>query len=77
MIVERVLEEAGHFALVETDEGFAIQFGGVRVNDRTRIASRVGTDHDIRLCDNFEHAQNIYNDQMNSLLREFKTWGTN
>jgi hypothetical protein len=84
-MIIKVIDEAGHFALVETEAGFAIQFSAARVNQETRggwvqaggIASRIGTDHDLKNFENLESAKKAFNSQQDSLLAEFAKWGTN
>ena len=78
LVVKRVIEEAGHFALVELENGsFAMQQGGVRVNNLTRKASRIGTDHDLTIYNNLETAKEKYDSHMEYLLGQFARWGTN
>lgn len=75
MKVTKVLNEAGHFALVELQKGWGIQSGGVRVHNGS--ANRVGTEHNLTLFNSLETAQEKFDSMERSLLAEFAKWGTN
>ena len=75
-MIIKVLEEAGHFALVELDCGaFAIQEQPVQFSETENKFTRIGSMDSVRIFNNEPEACEAFRLKKLDLLTQLEKWG--